>query len=125
MIDIIHNFKNLTPLKGYYLLAKFATLALIELTTGIDNPEDGNGTTIYDPQQQYLTVLSSASQTATLMASGDIAEVNACDLAGRLLLSTALPVPAPVTTVTLPSGVAIVKVRLTSGTYLQTKLIVQ
>lgn len=33
LIDIIHIFKNLTPLKGYYLLAKLAALALIEFTT--------------------------------------------------------------------------------------------
>ncbi len=93
--------------------------------TGFEDTGDGNGTTIYDSRQQYLTAFSSSPQTATLIASGDMAEVNAYDLAGRLLLSVSLPTPAPVTTISLPSGIALLKVRLTSGITLQTKLIVQ
>jgi len=92
--------------------------------TGVEDTEE-DGTTVYNPSPLQLTAFSQSSQTATLIASGDMAEINAYDLAGRLLLSSTLSTPAPVTTVSLPSGIALVKVRLISGTTLQTKLIVQ
>lgn len=72
---------------------------------------------------------SSTSQQATIVATSDIAEISAFDLAGRQLHHIALTrrqnSTAPIYTMPLPAGIALLQVRLLSGYTAQIKVVVK
>ena len=75
-----------------------------------------------------FVAISDKPETVTLIAAEDMLTIRAYDLTGRVLLHMHSDAPhslGALTSVQLPSGIAIIEVSLASGISAQTKVIVQ
>lgn len=88
-------------------------------------PTDNPCVTVYDKENQHIVAFSNAPQTIVVMASAEMTEIQLYDLAGRLITHDIPNIPMAVRTLSAPTGVAIIKVKLNTGLSLQTKVIVQ
>ncbi len=95
-----------------------------------DTPTDNDNISIISPHDmgQQIIAISNAPEQVTVIAPEDILAIRAYDLTGRLLLHMNSDVQhalGALTTVRLPSGIAIMEASLASGTQARTKIVVQ
>ncbi len=90
-----------------------------------DTPTDNAIPAIDTDGVEQITAFSNAQESIVVVASSDIAEIRVYDLVGRLLTSAAPTVGTSVCTLTAPSGIALVYVRLQSAAIGHQKVLVK
>lgn len=93
--------------------------------TNPDTPTDINDTPVFDTHGTHVSAFSNAPLSAVVVATDNIVMVDAYDMAGRQLLHLLPDAAAPICNLSLPSGVALLRVTLSTGLTAQTKVIVR